>query len=86
MSEERTESAREAIEAVIYQYQDVFAARDYDGNEVKMPSLHAWVLLTAHEDVEDPSIGACFQLARRHQWHHETIGMLTVALKDEDDD
>ena len=81
-TDERSQAAREAVETLIAEYRDVFAARDFDGHEVEMPVLSAWVLVTCHDDAADPSIGACHRLTPRYQWRHESIGLMEMAIHD----
>jgi hypothetical protein len=79
-TEQRCDEARTAIEDVIESYSDVFCAdTEGSGEELHLPVLRAWVLVTVHDDANDLSIGATFQMTKQWQALHETLGLFDLA-------
>jgi hypothetical protein len=77
---DRTEEARQAIEKVIEEFNDVFV--DNDPERMSVPVLGRWFLYTSHDDAVNPELIATFWMTKKHQAKHENIGLLTIALDD----
>lgn len=78
----RRDEARAAIEAVIDQFQDVFVTESVDGPTMSMPILGHWILITTHDDAQDPTLLAAYRMSRKNMATHETAGMLWLALQE----
>lgn len=74
---DRSEEARDAIERVLNEYQDVFAA-DFGEYVNQMPMLNSWVLLCTFDDAQDPTILSTYRMTTRNQATHVTVGMLIL--------
>lgn len=80
--ETRADAARAAIERVIDEFQDVFVSEAVEGPSMHMPMLACWVLMTTHDDAQDPTLLAAYRMSRKHMATHETAGMLYLALQE----
>jgi hypothetical protein len=80
-TEARKDEARDAIEAVINQFEDVFVSDPDDEYTMAMPLLGHWCLIMTHDDAQDPTLISGYEITRKNQATHETVGLLWLALK-----
>ena len=80
-SDSRKDDFRGAIERLCDEYQDVLVSNDGD-IKMHMPVLGHWLLITTHDDCQDPTLLASSRLCRKNQATHETAGLLYLNLQE----